>query len=166
VDTHLQALFDTPTQQLVGAKHILKTIAMKEFPFLSKLQIKFLTDFCLCVLQQEFDKLGDIIELVNLVNVVVANDKVCARVTVPQSGSWKSFSASMARTKWLFKAVDSVLPTSTEMEEELDGQKTPDCSDVYEWFNCILGEKDPDAFLRAAQKLGVPVALKSSCQKN
>jgi len=68
--------------------------------------------------------------------------------------------ASMARTKWLFKAIDSVLPTSMGMEDVSDDEKTPDCSDVCEWFIHILGEKYPDTFSRAAQKLGVPVASK------
>jgi len=104
VNIQPQVLFDTPTQELVGAKCILETIDMKDFPLLSTLKISFSTDFYLCALQREFDKLGDVIESVDLVNVVAANDKVHARVTVPQSGSWKSFSASMARTKWLFKA--------------------------------------------------------------
>jgi len=75
VNTQPQALFDTPTQVLVGAKHILATINMKEFPLFSSLQIRFSTDFYLRALQREFDKLGDVIELVDLVNVVVANNK-------------------------------------------------------------------------------------------
>jgi len=157
-----QALFDTPTQELVGAKRILEYVDMTEFPLLSKLQIKFSTDFYLRALQREFDRLGDVIESVDLANVVAANDKERVRITVPKSANWRSFSASVRRTKWLSKAVDSVLPTSDDHEEygEVDEQKEPDRSDVVEWFIRVLGEEDPNAFLRAVQYLGVPVAKK------
>jgi len=154
-----QALFDTPTQEIVGAKCIVESVDMQQFPLLSKLNIKFSTDFYPRALQRELDRLGEVIESVDLANMISTNDKVRARILVPKTGSWKSFSRMMKKTNWLFKAVDSVLPTSTENGEldEFDDEKGHDSSDVIEWFIRILGDKDPDAFLRAAQKLGVPV---------
>jgi len=164
-ETRPQALFDTPTQEAVGAMHILESIEMQQFPVLSRLGIRLSTDFYLRALQREFDNLGEIIESVDLANVVARNDKVRTRITVPKTGSWKSFCLMMKRTKWLFKAVDSVLPTANGDEEldkleQVDDDKVLNCSDVIEWFICILGEEDPDAFLRAVKKLGVPVATK------
>jgi len=124
-ETRPQALFDTPTQELVGAKRILESVDMQQFPLLSKLSKKFSTDFYLRALQRELDQLGEVIESVDLANSVSTNDKVRARILVPKTGSWKSFSRMMKRTNWLFKAVDSVLPTSTKNEEfdEFDDEK-------------------------------------------
>jgi len=127
-----QALFDTPTQELVGATRILDSIDMNDFPLLSKLNIRFLMDFYLHALQRELDKLGNRLKSVDLANVVSVNDKVHAQITVPKSGNWKFFSASAMRTKWLFKAVDSVLPMLPDDEayDELDNKKKPNSSDV------------------------------------
>ncbi len=90
-----QALFDTPMQVLVGAKPIKECIDMADFPLLAKLSVKFLTDYYWQGLQREFEKLGDIIESVDLANFVSSNDKVRTRIFVPRSSSWKSFAALM-----------------------------------------------------------------------
>jgi len=71
-----QALFDTLTQVLVGAKPIKECIDMADFPLLAKLSVKFLTDYYLRGLQREFEKLGGIIESVDLANFVSSNNKV------------------------------------------------------------------------------------------
>jgi len=163
LDTKPQALFDTPTQVLVGAKHILEEIDMAEFPMLAQLNIKLSTDYYLRALQRELEKLSDVIESIDLKNFVSLNDKVQTRILVARSLSWKSFAASIKRTKWFYKAADSVLRKLDENEEEeeldLDGKEPPNQSDVYEWMLHTLGDHDPEAFLRAAHKLGVPVAL-------
>jgi len=83
-DTKTQALFNTPTQLLVGAKCIVDHMDMTDFPLLSQLKIKFLTDFFLHALQREFDKLGNIIRSVDLANIVLTNDKEHARILVPK----------------------------------------------------------------------------------
>jgi len=81
----------------VGAKRILESVDMQRFPLLSKLNIKFSTDFYLCALQREFDELAEVIESVDLANVVARNDKVHACILVPKTSSWKSFSCMMMR---------------------------------------------------------------------
>jgi len=119
-------------QLLVGAKRIVEHVDMTDFPLMSQLKINILTDFYLCALQREFDKLGNIISSVDLANLVSTNDKECARILVPKSSTWKSFSTSQKRAKWLFRAVNSVLPVldnDDEHEEEepnSDDKKQPD----------------------------------------
>jgi len=68
LDTKPQALFDMPTQVLVGAKHILEEIDMAEFPMLAQLNIKLSTDYYLRALQRELEKLSNVIESIDLKN--------------------------------------------------------------------------------------------------
>jgi len=55
-----------------------------------------------------------------------------------------------------------VLPTFDDNkiveEVDLDGKCPPNQSYVAEWMLHTLGDDDPEAFLRAMHKLGVPVA--------
>jgi len=70
---------------------------MKDFPLLLQLNIKLSANFYLCALQREFDRLGEIIDLVHLRNVIARNNKVHARITVPKSSSWKSFLSAVKK---------------------------------------------------------------------
>jgi len=53
-----------------------------------------------------------------------------------------------------------VLDDNDEHEEEepdSDDKKQPDQSDVIEWMLWVMGEDDPDEFLKVAHHLGVPI---------
>jgi len=59
---------------------------------------------------------------------VSSNDKVQTRILLSRSLSWKSFAASMKRTKWLWMHDEK----EKEEEMDLDDNKPPNQCNMYE----------------------------------
>jgi hypothetical protein len=150
----------------VATREILEDINPDDYPVLKQLNIGLTNDRQLQPLLRDIYKLQKKVKSVDLFQFSAYNDKQQNYVVVPTSGCLKQFKANASKTKWVDKMLDAVV--NPMLQEYHDNNEEEDSEDeeiqagtgkenVAQWVTIYLGLRYPDAFVQAAESLGMPI---------
>jgi len=141
------------------------------------LGISIKTDWNICKLQRELEKLSDVIESVNLGELISGNDRVQTHIVVPHCKSRNVFIGSLyhqgkGRPSWLKTLLESVIPKQKKIgvsmdddvhdpndDDDDDDEVGTTIEDAAKWILYAIGRDHEDAFTHVAKELGMPVNL-------